>query len=614
MDQNKAISTFPSTLLSAENVAFAKHLKSRSAEISSAISQLFTSPAPLTPDMTTLQSRISHLLSVEKNHINELEKSRLEKEQLEERLESASMRYMVAEKKLDRAKSMTVAKLERQALAGGMSEAGSGLGGGIDGQASGKGDLPNGQPESAERLAEIEEARKVAVAASGKQKEQLGQLEAENEKLTQKLTALNIRMSHLGDDDYARTDLFKLIKSQHEDVIKRINDLEATNIQLREEATKLQAERTAYRVQLESEAQATIAEKEAVLARLEADLARVRSSRDELQTEVAMRKATQDPERISVKQVQSLAAAKEERIKALESEIERSRIHAGQVDLLAISGDALQQLPIEELQTKYSQLNQTHTMLTQELSSMQSAYQKACTIAKQKVHDSQAVDEKINRLTAEKSKSEQKYFGAMRHKDSRDQEVRTLRAQNSKSSDIISQLKDAESSARGLLANLEKNIAEAKDALNNLSKQYRTSQQQVSEKTIFVDGFKSQVEELKKTLTTKDASYSTAISAQRKAEVEVEELQVKLEETKKSMEMWKTKGLGNQSGEYEMLRVCQALPFQCVEWGTLTAVAESCPLYGLPQELQGYGHQDMWPCVLQRLRTRTTRLSHAKMS
>jgi len=53
----------------------------------------------------------------------------------------------------------------------------------------------------------------------------------------------------------------------------------------------------------------------------------------------------------------------------------------------------------------------------------------------------------------------------------------------------------------------------------------------------------------------KNTSANAASTAHRKADVEIETLKVRLEDTKKSLESWKTKGLGNQSGEYEMLRV-----------------------------------------------------------
>ena len=556
VDNQAFVPSFQSALLTADNPTFEEHLKLRSSEISSTISQLFSKSVAPSSEISELQGRIAQLLSREKVHITELEKSRSEKEQLEERLENASMRYMVAEKKLERAKSATVAKLERQAIAGGR-DSGGGLGGGAEG--SGKkdpSDGPNGVDESNDGAAEAAEvARKEAVAASIKQKEQLEKLEVENEKLTAQLTTLNVKMSRLSDDDCARTDLFKQLKSQHEDVIKRINNLEATNNQLREEAEKLHAERTACRVQMESESQVALGEKEAQLTRAENDLARIRTGRDELIADNQMRKAAQDQERGSVNQVRELAAARAERIGALESEIERLKIEFGQVDSASVPQTDLDNLSAEELRTKYQNLERQYSMLEKEVPSMGSAWKKASTLASQKISDLSALEDKVVRLGAEKSKADQKYFAAMKAKEARDQEVRTLRAQNSKSSDIVSQLKDAEASTRALVINLEKQLAESKEALTNMSNQSRTSQQQLLERSTALEGSKAQVEELKKMLTSKDSSLSTISSSHRKAEVEIEELKVRLDETKQSLKGWKNKSLANEGSEETALRV-----------------------------------------------------------
>ena len=554
LDNDISYTSFPSTLLSTDNSTFEKYLKSRSQAISSAISQIFAQHTRSTPDVSEYQERITQLLALEKKHVAELEKSRLESEQMEERLETASIRYMMAEKKLDRAKSLTVAKLERQAIAGGRSDGG----GGADGLGSNKNDGPNGQADNNESLAEAEIARKEALTACAKQQEQLEQLSADNEKLTSQVAALSSRLLHLTDDDYARTDLFKLIKSQHEDVIKRVNDLTAENIELRTEAEKLQAERTAYKVQLDTEAQTTISEKELQLTKAENDLARIRAARDELHADVQTRKAAQDQERASVVQIKQLVAAKDERIKALESEIERLRIQIGHSNKTTVQPD-VEQLPLEELRAKYTNIERQYTMLNQELVSMGTAFSKVSSAASQKVNNLSELEEKVMRLIAEKSKADQKFFAAMKAKEAREQEVRTLRAQNSKSSDMVSQLKDAEASERAALVNHEKQLAEMKEALSATIKQQRILQQQITEKAIREDGLKAQVDDLRAALVTKDTAFSAAATNARKAEVELEQSKARLEETKKSLDMWKTKGLGNQSGEYEMLRVCSVI-------------------------------------------------------
>ena len=545
-------SPFPSALLAQHGQIFRAHLESRSVEISSAISQIFGRLPTPSSEVAELQGRIFQYLATEKAYIIELEKSRVEKDKLLGRLEDAALRYMLAEKKLDRSKSATVAKLERQAIAGGRNEAGSGLGGGVDDSTNGQ---STSKADNAEELIEAEKSRKEAIAESVKRKEQIENLQAENEKLVQQLTTLNNRLSHLSDDDYSRTDLFKHLKSQHENVIQRINNLEATNLQLREEAEKSQAERTAYRIQLENESEISIAEREAQLAQAENDLARIRTGRDELIADVSLRKMAQAQERSSIEQVKEMASAQEERIKALDSEIARLKLQNGGSASPASPPSSLAGLSTEELQTRYLTLEKQYSLLNNELQSIGTAFKKTSAIASQKLASTTALDERIIRLSAEKSKADQKYFAAMKAKEAREQEVRTLRVQNSKSSEMVSSIKESEALNRALNVNHEKQIAELHSSLATVEYKHRASQQQAREANILLDGLKSQVEELKKSAETKDVAASAITTNQRKADLEIETLKVRLEETRKCLSSWKSKGLGNQSGEYEMLRV-----------------------------------------------------------
>ena len=558
---------FPSALLTTDNATFEKHLESRSAEISSAISRLFARTSLPSPQISDLQGRIAQLLANEKSHITELEKNRLEKAQLLERLEHASLRYMIAEKKIDRSKSVAVARLEKMhAATSGRILEGGGLGGGAEVSADGPSDAVKAKADNGEDYLEAEEARKEAVAASVKLKEQLEEIQAENDKLTAQLTTWSSKFSHLSDDDYSRTDLFKYLKSQHEDVLKRINHLEATNVQLREEAEKLQKERTAYRIQLENESQAAIAEKEAQLIQAESDLARIRTGRDELLADVTMRRAAQSQEKASIDQARELASMREERVKALESEVERLSTQTSQSNGFTDPHLSLDGLSTDELHSKYSNLERQYSMLSSELQSMGKAYKKASALASQKADNFSALEDKMVRLGAEKSKADQKYFAAMKAKEAREQEVRSLRASSSKSSEMVSTLKDAEAATRASIINLEKEISEYRASQANLSSQQRVSQQQLTEQRISAEGLRTQVEELKKILVVKDNSLSEVSSARRILEVDVETLKVRLEETKKSLESWQSKGLGNQSNEYEMLRVCLFFPTMVLDF------------------------------------------------
>lgn len=167
-------SSFQSSLSFEDMESFEKHLKSRSDDIRDIISRLQSSVSRAPPEVTDLQNQLAKKLAQEKTTISELEKALAEKQQLEESLEAASLRYMVAEKKLDRARSLTVAKLEKQYILGAQRPGGDSASGHREEQS------PVNGASGAERNLELEETHKRLVAVSEKQKEQLQKLETEN--------------------------------------------------------------------------------------------------------------------------------------------------------------------------------------------------------------------------------------------------------------------------------------------------------------------------------------------------------------------------------------------------------------------------------------------------
>ncbi|OJJ43759.1 hypothetical protein ASPZODRAFT_863522 [Penicilliopsis zonata CBS 506.65] len=481
---------------------------------------------------------------------------------------------MVAEKKLDRARSVTVAKLEKQFLMGAQRPGGDSATTNREESVSVNGTAT----PSGERNVELEEAHGKLATISEKQKEQLQKLETENASLLSQITELNIKHSRLTDEDYSHTDLFKLLKSQYEDV-------------------KLQSERTAYRNQIDAETQAALAEKEAQLMRAETDLARIRNTRDELLADQQMRKAAQEQEKTSAAKVQELADARQVQIASLESEVERLRI---QVDSLKATPQGLEDLSIEELQTKYHNLERQYSMLNDELASMQTALKKYSALASQKVADFSAMEEKVARSIAEKSKADQKYFAAMKAKESREAEVRTLRMQNSKASDIVSQLKESESATRSLLAIMEKQATETKEAMNTLAAKNHSTQQQLTESNIAIDGLKAQVTELKALAASKDSALANSSASCRRAELDLEGLKVTLADTKKSLDNWKNKSLGNSSSEYEMLRTL--------------AICTVCRRNFKNTAIKTCGHVFCKECVEERLTSRSRKCPNCNKS
>ncbi|KAF1940922.1 E3 ubiquitin-protein ligase-like protein bre1 [Clathrospora elynae] len=533
----------PITLLGADNHIFKKHLSSRKETILSSLSDLFARYSPSSPEVAHLQQKLSELLAAEKEHIVQLQQVTTEKEQLSDRLDTATHRYLVAEKKIDRLKSAQVQKLEQQAVGGSITvkeEAPS--------VSNGAETVNGGSPGPVSE--EVETAKNQAVAEAAKRKEQLEQLEQENKKLTEELTAMKVKLTALSDDDYAKTDLFKAIKHQHEDVIKRINNLEATNIQLREEAQKYQAERTAYRIKVDDEVRAAIADSASNVSQAEANCARIRNARDDLLAKNNFLESSHNDSKASIEQSKQLMSACDSRITALESECERLRLQiAEQQTPESHEPSAADDLSPEQLRSKISNLENQSKLLSNELPSMEAAWKKAQTIASKKIAEIVTWEENIAKAHADKTKADQKFFAAMKTKGELEQQIRVLRAQATKATEVVAQLKETDSLSRSLVDKLEKQTAEMRSQMDELTIQHRQLQQKVSENAIISESQVSQIAELKKVVEAKDMTCLAAKHAQRESETERDKLTAQITGLEKQVQMWKKKSVGNQSTE-----------------------------------------------------------------
>lgn len=532
----------PSSLLTHDNPLFEEHLKNRSGKIRTAISEIFSKFPPSTPEVTEIQERMGNLLAQEKAHVVELQRMTDERDSLAERLENASYRYLVAEKKLDRAKSKAVQEMEQQAIMKREDDTGA-----KDKSVKKESSTEVNGEVNHEASAATDLARREAVAAAEKRKVQIDQLESENKRLSEELSAAKVKTASVGDDDYANTGLFSLVKTQLEGMIRRLNDLEAANVALREEAQKLQAERNSYRTQLDEETRTAADENESQLARNEGDLARIRNARDELQAELSiLQGGGEGSQKQSLEMAKELASARDSRISALESELERVRLKQGE-DSTTSADSSLDALGADDLRSRLRTLQSQYVMVSNELPSMEAAWKKTQALAAKKVAEISNWEEQIARVNSEKARADQKYFAAMKAKDARDSELRALKAQNAKTSEIVSQLKDTESSTRALVSNLEKQVAEAKDSLTGLSQQNRALQQKVNEGNVASENLKTEIAKLKELVTSRDATTSEASKARRAVEVELEECKAKLEESKKQVGILKKRGSGRDT-------------------------------------------------------------------
>lgn len=124
----------------------------------------------------------------------------------------------------------------------------------------------------------------------------------------------------------------------------------------------------------------------------------------------------------------------------------------------------------------------------------------------------------------------------MKAKDAIQHEARLLKVQHSKSSEIISQLKDAERSQAAMVANLEKQLAEFKNFQQLASTQAKEYQRRIGENSNTIESLKNQVSHLSDALKSKDQVAIGEADARRKAETELEKVQVKLESVERKFQ------------------------------------------------------------------------------
>ncbi|KAI4870940.1 E3 ubiquitin-protein ligase BRE1 [Hypoxylon rubiginosum] len=536
---------FPTHINFKDVEEFESHLSEKASSIKNMVdvilSRLSATRGQVAPDITTLEKQVNALLAQQKEFLVKLDRLTADKASISEQLNIATLRYMKAERRLDRAKSTQVQKLEQQAHNHVTTRSGSGA------------DQENGMDidESNTNNESLQLALREASAVAERQKGQLESALAQNRSLQEELTAVQARLTNLTDEDYSRTEVFKTFKNHMEELVRKINSLEADNKNLRASAEKLEAERELSRRKVESEAQALIAELEEQLQQADTNLARVRSTRDELHADVTMLRASKEQERLALDHMKELVTANEDRITTLESEVRRLQ-PSEDVDMT--ERPDIDALSPEEIREKYKKLAKDYDSIESELPGMTSAVKRFQVLAHKKVMDQVAMEERISLAIAEKSKADQKYFTARKDGDIKAEAIQKMRSQNGKSSEIISQLKEVEANNRTLVTNLDKQLADLKQTNASIMAENRKHETTSNEILRRFEALKQQVVELSNLAKSKDSTTAAAKERASILETDVEKLRVRLDTVSKDRDKWKTKCLSNSSEEEEMLR------------------------------------------------------------
>lgn len=524
--------------------SFQEHLNEKTEALrkraESIISRIASSRGEITPNIADLEVRVNTLLAQQKDYVIKLDKAQHENEQLTEDLNKKTLQALKAERRIQRLKSAQVQKLEQQFLAKATQQPGAAENGSDAAVVNG---------DVSETMLKLEEA----TATLTKQKEHLAAAQAEVQTLTEENITLKGRREELSDEDYIRTDVFKQFKAQSEELIKQVNSLELLNKQLREDAEKLQSERTTFRIKLNDEAQAHIADLERQVEERDGDVTRLRAARDEWFAKANVLESSSKEERTASQHMKELVAASEDRITSLELEIQRLKPTEDQP--MADADPETDTLPAEELLAKYKKLQQDFESINKELPALQQAYKRSMTLASKKVMDFSALEDRAAMLLAEKQKADQKYFAVRKDADLRDRELGALRSQNRKSSEIVAQLKEVETQNRVLISNLEKQLSDLRQANVTVTAEQKKMEAHNAELARQADALKNQHKFLNGTCKSQTTEIATLKERNNEHEMDMVRLSARADKMQKERDEWKRKALNNSSQEEEMLRV-----------------------------------------------------------
>lgn len=192
--------------------------------------------------------------------------------------------------------------------------------------------LPAGITAEFDELRQLVESRAVELDA----------LRSERLALRVELDALRVRLADLPDEVVASSGPFQLLQSHVQHLQLEFDTKKGELAAVQKDADELRVGAESFRDMTQSEAAAQIEEVQKRLLGKEADLARIRAQREEYAAEARELKAKEADKMKHVQELMTLAASRQERITAYDSQVRRLKMSAAAregrgetVDLLA---------------------------------------------------------------------------------------------------------------------------------------------------------------------------------------------------------------------------------------------------------------------------------------
>jgi E3 ubiquitin-protein ligase BRE1 len=293
-------------VLLVDNERFKEHLARHRQEIIHTVTSLYQRIPPQNLTDSETQHALKSALAKNNALLADIGRITAEKDDRDDRLTNTMMRLLSLEKKLDRSKSITLAKIEAQATQKPTEEP-------QEQEVQENGNTPS-RPSSrvnSRNTAELESLNATHRAALATLKEECAAVLKEKSAVLLQLSDMTTKMATPAREEIEGSQPYKALLSQIEHLSSEIARLESSSEKLREENTSLLAERTKFKEDIVAEHKVAMDEANSQIQRIEHDLTRVRGVRDELHFEIQNRKAKEDETLHSAREISEIADSRE---------------------------------------------------------------------------------------------------------------------------------------------------------------------------------------------------------------------------------------------------------------------------------------------------------------
>lgn len=208
----------------------------------------------------------------------------------------------------------------------------------------------------------------------------------------------------------------------------------------------------------------------------DADIARLRGQRDELNAELLERRSRENVRFAHVDEAKALIAPKEERLVAMQAQVKRLESELEALKSEAPPGDG----DVVSLQRRLNAANSSSAMLCDEVDRLSAAYDQLEKQAVTRVANVARLEDKILRLTTEKAKADNKYFAAMRAKDALDAEKRALARSAERQAKVIERYTDTERALQAQIQLAEKELTALRKSVHTQNTRLNEAERDVS--------------------------------------------------------------------------------------------------------------------------------------